>query len=382
MLRWWKWSVLLMIAVLVIAAMLAVGFFNGANDVSKSVATLVGSGVSRYRTAIVWGSLWTFAGAAFAAFAAQGLVTAFSGKGVLAATPDGSAFMLSVAVGALIWIWIATLTGMPVSTTHAITGGLVGAGAAAAGFGGIQWSSLIGKFALPLAASPLMSMALVFALFPLVRIGLGRWQSYCVCVQQPAVAASAVANSATVALVPAAAGGIVVDETESCACSPVTVAGVTVADGLHWLSAGATAFARGLNDAPKVLGLGIVAATVLHFSLTTSFLLVALAMTVGGVVRGLKVTETLAQKVTPMSPLEGLTANLVTSVLVIFASRLALPVSTTHVSSAAIVGLGLKRDARDVHWKTVGEMLLAWIVTLPTAAAIAALAYFIIRITQ
>jgi PiT family inorganic phosphate transporter len=268
--------VLLMISALVLSAMLAVGYFNGANDVSKSIATLVGSGVTRYRTAVVWVSIWTFAGGAFAAVAAQGLVAAFSGQGVLVGVPDGPTFIFSVAIGALAWIWIATATGMPVSTTHALTGGLVGAGVIAVGMSGIEWSVLVGKFALPL-------------------------------------------------------------------------------------------------DASKILGLGVVAAAGMKIPPPISFLLVALAMSAGSVFRGFKVTETLARKVTPMAPLEGFAANLVTAVLVIFASRLALPVSTTHVSSAAIVGIGLKRNARDVRWKTVGEMLLAWIVTVPTAAAVAAI---------
>ncbi len=79
-----------------------------------------------------------------------------------------------------------------------------------------------------------------------------------------------------------------------------------------------------------------------------------------------------------MNPMEGLSANLTTALLVIFASRLALPVSTTHVSSGAIVGLGLKRDARAVRWKTVGEMLIAWVVTIPVAGAIAAATYLLI----
>ncbi|MBI4625530.1 MAG: inorganic phosphate transporter [Verrucomicrobia bacterium] len=371
---------LLMLAAIVIAAMLAVGFFNGANDVSKSIATLVGSGVTRYRVAIVWGSVWTFAGAAAAALAAQGLVAAFSGKGFLTATPDGSGFILAVAIGALAWIWLATATGMPVSTTHALTGGLVGAGVVAAGVGGVQWPVLVGKFALPLAASPIMSTALVFVFFPLVRAGLGRWQDYCVCVQQPAAMAAATTNGVAMNL-NASASGVVVNQTEFCECSPVTLAGVTVMDSLHWLSAGATAFARGLNDAPKILGLGAVAAGTLDVPLSTAFMLVAVAMTAGSVMRGFKVTETLAEKVTPMQPIEGLTANLVTAILVIFASRFALPVSTTHVSSAAIVGLGLKRDARAVRWKTVGEMMLAWVVTLPTAAAISALAFYFLRLT-
>lgn len=363
-----------MLALLVVLATLAVGYYNGANDVSKAIATLVGSGVSRYRTAVVWGSIWTFAGAATAMVAAQGLVAAFSGKGILHTPTSGDAFLLSVAIGALVWVWFATRTGLPVSTTHALTGALVGAGVTATGWSGINGAVLLAKFALPLAVGPLVAMALVLVLFPVVHWGLGRWQSYCICVQQPAVMGQG-QRSAMVATGPA---GLVVGTTEDCDCSPVTVAGVTMADGLHWLSAGATAFARGLNDAPKVLGLGIVAATGLSISLPVAFLAVAALMTAGSLIRGLRVTETLAEKVTKMEPLEGLAANLVTAGLVIFATRLALPVSTTHVSSGAIIGLGLKRDARRINWRTVREMALAWLVTLPVAGLIASLVYFLL----
>ncbi len=364
-----------MLPLALFAVMLAVGFFNGANDVSKSIATLVGSGVTRLRTAIVWGSLWTFAGAACAALASQGLVAAFSGKGLLAVTPEGPAFILSVALGALAWIGIATTTGLPVSTTHAITGGLIGAGVVAAGFSGIQWSFLLARIAVPLAASPLLSLALVFAVFPIVRAGLRRWEGYCVCVQQPA---RACACDGTVAAM-TGPGEIMVAEKAACERSPVTVAGVSVVDGLHWLTAGTTAFARGLNDAPKVLGLGVIAGVALDLPLSWSFMLIAVAMTAGSLLRGFKVTETLAQKVTRMEPMEGFSANLVTSLLVIFASRLALPVSTTHVSSAAIVGLGLRRDAGQVQWSTVRDMLLAWVVTLPAAGLVAAIIYYFLH---
>ncbi|MDE3084032.1 MAG: inorganic phosphate transporter, partial [Verrucomicrobiota bacterium] len=270
-----------MSAVIVIVLMLAVGFFNGANDVSKSIATLVGSGVTRYRSAILWGGLWTFAGAATAAFAAQGLVAAFSGKGLMAATPAGYGFVLAVAIGALAWIWLATATGLPVSTTHAIMGGLIGAGIVAVGFGNIHWVFLLDKFALPLAASPLMSLALIFAVFPLVRAGLARWQGYCLCVQQPAAICC---ENGDGAMTLTASDSLVLDRTEACVQSPVTVAGVTVADALHWLSAGATAFARGLNDTPKILGLGLVASIALGLPSTGAFLFVAAAMAAGSVI--------------------------------------------------------------------------------------------------
>ncbi|MFA6963085.1 MAG: inorganic phosphate transporter [Opitutaceae bacterium] len=365
---------------LVILLTLAVGFFNGANDISKAIATLVGSGVGRDRTAILWGSIWTLAGALTAIWAAQGLIAAFSGKGLLADVPQGEVFILAVAVGALVWIWLATRTGLPVSTTHAITGGLVGAGFILAGPANIHWSFLVGKFALPLAVSPFLSLAMVFAVFPLLRFSLKRCEGYCVCVQQSAaMVAQPIAFGASKMTMSASAPMVMVGNTTDCARSPVTVAGIDLVDGLHWLSAGATAFARGLNDAPKVLGLGVVAAAAIGLPLTWAFVLVAVAMTAGSLLKGLRVVETLSRKVTPMEPLEGLAANFVTAILVVFASKLALPVSTTHVSSGAIIGLGLRRDARQVRWKTVRDMLLAWIVTLPVAGLIAAATLFILQ---
>lgn len=96
-------------------------------------------------------------------------------------------------------------------------------------------------------------------------------------------------------------------------------------------------------------------------------------MGLGSILAGFKVTETLANKVTPMTPADGCAANLVTAFLVIIASRNGVPVSTTHVSSSSIIGMGLKRDAKSVHWNTVRDMLMAWIVTLPIAGIIAAI---------
>jgi len=352
---------------------LALAFFNGANDVSKGIATLVGSGVTRLRTAVVWGTIWTVVGGIVAAFAAQGLVKAFSGNGIITPLPSGPAFLAAVAVGALVWIAFATRTGLPVSTTHAITGALVGAGLVAVSATGIKWGVLAEKFLLPLGVSPVLSLALMFTLFPVLNLVFGRLHEYCVCRQAGEL--TLVNQCGTVALEP---GGLVAGKTDECAALPVTGPGLNLMDGLHWLSAGATSFARGLNDAPKILALGLVASTAFGLSLTLAFLLVALAMGAGSIIAGFRVTETLANKVTRMSPSEGFAANLITVALVIFASKLALPVSTTHVSSGAIIGLGLKRDARTVQWTTVRDMLLAWIITLPVAGLISAMIYSVI----
>lgn len=102
-------------------------------------------------------------------------------------------------------------------------------------------------------------------------------------------------------------------------------------------------------------------------------------MGLGGAFAGFKVTETLALKVTSMTPVQGFSANLVTAFLVIIASRLGVPVSTTHVGSSAIIGMGLQRDARSVNWRAVRDMLLAWIVTLPVAGLIAAAVFALLR---
>ena len=357
-------------AALLVALTLVVAFANGANDVSKGIATLVGSGVTDYRRAILWGTVWTVAGGIAAAFASQGLVAVFSGKGVLATPPVGPVFLVAVTSGAIGWLVLATSTGLPVSTTHALVGGLVGAGLAAQGVGGVAWAAVARKVALPLAMSPLLSLALVVAVFPVVGLAFRRLNHYCVCVERQGVALVPVAAATPVSVVSSPttlhvlAGGD---------CPPQVLTRLNALDSLHWLSAGCTSFFRGLNDAPKILALGVGAAATVGVTPAPLFLLVALAMGAGSHVAGRRVTQTLAGRVTRIAPNDGLAASLVTSALVGLASAFAAPVSTTHVSSGAIVGIGA--HTRDVRWKVVREMLLAWLVTLPVAGVLAGFVY-------
>ena len=109
-----------------------------------------------------------------------------------------------------------------------------------------------------------------------------------------------------------------------------------------------------------------------------TFVGVALAMGLGGYLGGLRVTKLLAEKVTTMDHMEGLSANLTTSSLVLVSATMGLPVSTTHVSSSAIIGVGLLKGVTAVRWITVRDMILAWIVTLPAAGLFACLAYLIL----
>jgi PiT family inorganic phosphate transporter len=359
--------VLLMVALVLVLLTLGVAYANGANDVSKGIATLVGSGVTNLRRALFWGTAWTVAGGVLAGFASQGLVAVFSGKGLLATPVNGLLFPGAVAAGAIGWLIVATRTGMPVSTTHALVGGLVGTALAAQGVAGVNWGGVIRKTALPLAVSPLLALALMVAVFPLIGLVFRRFNRYCVCVErtEPVVAmagpAAALAQGSSLHVIAGAD------------CPPAVVARMNAMDSLHWVSAGCTSLFRGLNDTPKILAIGAAAGASAGVGGHWLFLLTVLAMGAGSFVAGRRVTETLAQKVTRIAPDDGFAGNLVTSALVGLASLLTLPVSTTHVSSGAILGIGMHR--KDVRWRIVRDIALAWIITLPVAGMIAALVY-------
>lgn len=150
-------------------------------------------------------------------------------------------------------------------------------------------------------------------------------------------------------------------------------------DTIHWISSGLASFARGTNDAPKIVAMLLLGSATATWPSTpfqlSVFGAVALAMGLGSYFGGLRVTEVLAEKVTRMNHAEGLTANLTTSSLVLTSGWLGLPVSTTHVSSSAIIGIGLLKGVTAVHWTTVRDMVLAWVITTPAAAGFAALTY-------
>jgi inorganic phosphate transporter, PiT family len=354
------------IPALLLIAVALLSFWNGANDVSKGIATLVGSGVTRLKTAIIFGTICTVAGSLTAAIFAGKLIKTFSGSGIVPDMPDAHGFRLAVAIGAVAWVAIATLTRLPVSTTHSITGALIGAGVASVGIGGLAWDQLLHKFVIPLAVSPILALVLMYLVQPVFSRKFAWLEQKCVCVgtSSPKTTGTAVALESE---------PIVVGESAECDSSPVVAGRFNLLDGLHWLSSGTVSFARGLNDAPKILGLGLAASLALNISPEVALLIVAAAMGLGSLLAGFRVTETLANRVTPMTPANGCAANIVTGFLVIVASRMGAPVSTTHVSTSAIIGMGLKHDAKAMQWKTVRDMLLAWVVTLPVAAIIGAL---------
>ena len=388
-----------MITILLFLSVIMLSFANGANDVSKGIATLVGSGITNYKKAILWGTIWTMAGAIVAAFFALEMVKTFSVGGIVKSTANlNQVFPVAVALGAFIWVIIASKTGLPVSTTHSIIGALCGVGVVAVGFDGVTWSVLEKKIFLPLAFSPVAALGISWLLFPLIRKVSLRAERYCVCLEVregilfnpvlekpvliPDLIGDVEGSGAIVAVShidPFPQATLLAAEKTTCSESLVSPIRLELLDLFHWLSSGMTSFARGLNDAPKIAAITLGAGALgTHLPSSVSFLAIALAMGIGSIVSGLRVTETLAEKVTPMTPQEGFAANLTTSILIGIAARFGLPVSTTHVSSGAIIGIGLKHGEKTVRWKVVFEMILAWIITLPFSALIALLSYWVL----
>ncbi|WP_234030334.1 inorganic phosphate transporter [Erythrobacter mangrovi] len=298
-------------------------FSNGANDNFKGFATVWGAAALEYRKALILATIATVLGGVASVILAHGLIDQFSGKGLvgneLAATPR---FALAVASGAALTVILATRFGFPISTTHSLVGGLIGA-ALAQSSDPIQLGKLGSNFIVPLLTSPIISATLAWLIVLLIPNG-AKWSK----------------NS------PPASG--------------------PWAHRVHLLSATSICFARGVNDTPKLAAL-LVAASLLDG--TMAAIGVTVAMGIGGWLLSRRVAETMSHKINRLDHAQGISANLVTASLVLCASRLGLPVSTTHVSVGSIIGSGAAAGTLDLS--VVRNILLSWVATLPIAATIA-----------
>jgi PiT family inorganic phosphate transporter len=370
------------ISLLAFALVFALAFANGSNDVSKAIATLVGSGVTDYRSAIAWGTAWTMVGAALAAFVASAMIKTFSHGLVQTDTIIGADVTFAVLTGAMAWVLFASHTGLPVSTTHTLTGAIVGAGLVAFAGEGLIWPAIGKKIVLPLLVSPFLALTISLLIHPAVRALARKWEGTCLCVMPASRALVAIdPRGETRTLFQAAHFGQPVIAVPS-QCDRSGLKGLVVGlDTIHWISSGLASFARGTNDAPKIVAMLLLGSATAAWPSPSSQLAafggVAVAMGLGSYFGGLRVTEVLAEKVTRMDHAEGLSANLTTSSLVLLAGSLGLPVSTTHVSSSAIIGIGLLKGLNNVRWTTVRDMALAWLVTLPASALLACIAYLV-----
>ncbi len=361
-------------------------YSNGANDNFKGVATLFGSKTATYNKALIWTSITTFLGAITALFIASELVIVFKGKGLVPSEVISmSAFPVAVGLGAALTVMLATILGLPVSTTHALIGALAGAGWMASA-SGINGAKLAEKFFLPLIAGPLISMLLAFVLYPLfrkIRELTSIEPETCVCIGNKVVAtvpagistpheAAKMLEMNSVALPQA----VIADEAYCRSSYSGSVLGVSarnLLDTLHYASGGLVCFARGLNDTPKIAALLLIGSA---FSLHVSIAAVGVAMVIGGLIHSRKIAETMGDRITEMQPGQAFTANLVTGIMVFGASKIGVPVSTTHVSCGSIFGIGAV--TKKAKWDTIKKILVAWVTTLPLGALLGLIAMAIL----
>jgi PiT family inorganic phosphate transporter len=371
---------LLMMFALLFIATCFLAYSNGANDNFKGVASLFGSRTCSYRTAITWATITTFAGSIMSIFLAQTLLQRFSGKGVVPEQFVGSEyFVLAVALGAGLTVILATVAGFPISTTHALTGAIIGCGIVAVG-SAVNFAALGEGFVLPLLLSPVLAIVIAgtfYILFRALRIATGVTKEWCVCVGAEEKVIAMPQPSSVFAL-PSVGSTITlsVDEEENCreryAGLFLGIGAQQMMDAGHFLSAGTVSFARGLNDTPKIVVLLLLWKS---FDVRWGFAAIAIAMAIGGLLNARKVAETMSKKITALNHGQGFTANLTTAILVVLASVFGLPVSTTHVSVGSLFGIGLTTGKANP--RVMSAIVLSWLITLPCAAILAGSIYWL-----
>ncbi|MGR3175222.1 MAG: anion permease [Candidatus Scalindua sp.] len=368
------------ILVILFLATCFLAYSNGANDNFKGVATLFGSRTTNYKGAIWLATVTTFAGSVCSVFFAQTLVKTFSGKGLV---PDAVSispeFLTAVAIGSAITVIIATVTGFPISTTHSLTGALVGAGFIAVGTQ-VNFAVLGSSFFLPLLIAPVIAVVFgssLYTVFRNIRIRSGITKEWCLCVGDQKRLVPSMQSAVTLAASCSSSIDVTIDKSENCiemykghfwgmSCQKLL-------DYFHFCSAGVVSFARGLNDTPKIVALLLL---IKGLSIHWGMAAVAVGMAAGGLLNARRVAETMSNKITKLNHGQGFTANLVTGFLVIFASRFGVPVSTTHVSVGSIFGIGLA--SKRINTGVMLEIILSWLITLPVAAVFSGGAYWIL----
>ncbi|MBI2881951.1 MAG: inorganic phosphate transporter [Candidatus Tectomicrobia bacterium] len=367
-----------MTAIILLLAVFWIAYSNGANDNFKGVATLYGSSAASFKKALAWATVSTGAGSLVSVAAAGKFVAAFTGRGLI---PDGLAgtppVLIAVGIGSALTICLATRMGLPTSTTHALTGSLVGI-AAAGSIHRIGWETLLSGFAGPMLLSPALAALLAAAAYPMLRrvgAACGVTRQTCLCIGEEAPIPVRVREDGSVALA-ASSLRVRLDQLENCeeryVGKFIGVDAQSLVTGTHYVSAGAVCFSRAVNDTPKIAALLLATQGGASYG---ALGWVAAAMLMGGWLHSRRVAETLSHRIADLSPGQGLIANLATAFLVLAASNFGLPVSTTHVSVGAIFGIGAAN--RTCRWKTVAEIAAAWLITLPLAGLLSGLLFLL-----
>jgi len=323
-------------AILIAVLLLAVSFdyINGFHDTANAIATSVSTRALSPRLAIAMSATANFVGALTGTAVAKTV-----GSGLIEQQFEGQVVIAAALTGAIVWNLLTWRLGIPSSSSHALIGGLLGAVAAAAGFGAWKVDGIVSKVLLPLVSSPIAGflvglgmMVLIFNLFKRVHPKKmnDRFRR------------------------------------------------------LQVVSAGFMAFSHGSNDAQKTMGvmtLALLSAGIIdEFKVPLWVILIAAsAMSLGTAAGGWRIIKTMGTKVVKLDPVHGFAAETTAASVIFGASLLGMPVSTTHVISSAIMGTGSSDRFNAIHWAVARNIGVAWVLTIPATAMTAALAYWILN---
>ncbi len=317
--------------VVVVVVALGFDFTNGFHDTANAVATSVSTRALSPRLAVLVAAVANLAGAFVTTAVAKTV-----GKGIIDTGLANEKTVLAALVGAIVWNLITWRLGLPSSSSHALIGGLVGAALAQSGLEGVQWHGLVHSVAIPAVVAPAVAFAGAFALL-LAIFWLLVWIT-------PGVA------NRTFRLGQLASG--------------------------TWV-----AFTHGANDAQKTMGVIALAlfesGHISHFYIPSWVIVSAgLAIGAGTYVGGWRIMRTMGQRVVNMEPASGFAAQITGGATIYIATRLGYPLSTTHVISGAVMGSGATRRLSAVRWGVAGNIVSAWLLTIPAAGLVAAACYW------
>ncbi len=315
---------------------LAFDYLNGLHDAANSIATVVATRLLSPVKAVVFAAVFNFLAYFLTlAFPALHAVADTIGKGLIDKDLVTPGVVFGALVGAMFWNVVTWLKGIPSSSSHALIGGIIGAGVAHGGMDAVKWAGL-NKTLLAIVLSPLLGMMLAM----LVMLA-SSWALH----RTPARRSENRLRA------------------------------------LHLCSSAAYSLSHGLNDAQKTMGV----ITVLLYStgyLTGDFevphwvaISCYIAIALGTLTGGWKIIETMGTRITKLSQHQGFSASLAGSIVVFSASLLGIPVSTTHTITGAVIGAGAARRASSVRWGVARSVVTAWIITIPASASVGALFY-------
>jgi PiT family inorganic phosphate transporter len=324
-------SLALWVLIALIIVALAFDFLNGLHDAANSIATIVSTRVLRPHYAVAWAAFFNFI-----AFLFFGLHVADTvGRGIISAAVVDARVIFGALTGAISWNLITWYYGIPSSSSHALIGGLIGAGVAKAGLGSIVWSGVI-KTASAIVLSPLTGFVLALFLMLIVSWLFVRMTPYAV------------------------------DSTFR---------------NLQFVSASLYSLGHGGNDAQKTMGIIAVllySQGYLEGGFHVPFWVVITCnamMGLGTLFGGWRIVKTMGSKITRLTPMQGFCAETGGSMVLFGATWLGIPISTTHTITGCIVGVGAAKRISSVRWSVAGNIVYAWIITLPMSGLIAALTY-------